>query len=501
MKDTSATPSTGSWPKRSPPWTCSTAATKHAVIPGAALDTTGLSADQATAVTNMAISPWLIQPLQAPAGAGKTHCLKALRDGAHRVGKRILVLSPTGKGVDVAMRKNAGDEGHTIARALLKLRNGTLTLDHKTVVIVDEAGMLGTPQMRELLDATTQAGAKTLLVGDPHQLSPVKARGGMFDQICTDAPWAQRLSEVWRIRDPQEKAASLALRHGGPKPLRRAIAWYRDHNRLHTGDQITMAADALAAYRADRDAGKDSLLICDTWEMADALNRRLHDERVSADTPTVVADRGHRVSAGDTIITRRNDYTIATEVLDTDGVGSGTADPVRNGNRWTVTAVDAQRGAIAARRHSDGARAAFGADYYRGHIAHGYATTVHPQQGADAQTCHLVAADTTTAALLYTGMTRGAERNTVYLYQRLAGEADHEHAEALGVHIIRRGTAHEAADLLHHAVSRRDAQRPCTVHEIGARTDRSHLPKRVASLLERHDKVLTNRRMKHRTLV
>ena len=44
-----------------------------------------------------------------------------------------------------------------------------------------------------------------------------------------------------------------------------------------------MAADALAAYRADTAAGKDALLVCDTTEMADALNQRLHDE---PSTPT-----------------------------------------------------------------------------------------------------------------------------------------------------------------------------------------------------------------------
>ena len=464
---------------------------ERAVIPAPLIDTTSLSADQAKAVTNMATSPWLIQPLQAPAGAGKTHSLKALRDAAHRVGKHIIVVTPTGKAVDVAMRKNAGDDGHTVDRALLKLRNNTLPLDSRTVVIVDEAGMLGTPKMRELLDATTGAGAKTLLVGDPHQLAPVKARGGMFEQICTDAPWAQQLTEVWRLRDPQEKAASLALRHGGPKPMRRAITWYRDHDRLHTGDHITMAADALAGYRADREAGKDAMLICETHEMADALNRRLHDEHVDADAPTVTANRGHRIAVGDTIITRRGDYTIPTEQLNEHGRPTGPGDPVRNGNRWTVTAIDVERGMIAARRHGDGARAAFGADYYREHITHGYATTVHPQQGADAETCHLVAANTTNAQLLYTGMTRGSERNTVYLYQRLAGEGDHEHADPPGVHVTRRGTPDDAAHLLRQAMSRRDDQRPRTVHDVAAGTDRDQLPERIASLLDRHDRALT----------
>ena len=62
-----------------------------------------------------------------------------------------------------------------------------------------------------------------------------------------------------------------------------AINWYRAHDRLHSGDAITMAADTLKAYRTDTAAGKDALLICDTTEMADALNQRLHHDTVDAD--------------------------------------------------------------------------------------------------------------------------------------------------------------------------------------------------------------------------
>ena len=85
--------------------------------------------------------------------------------------------------------------------------------------------MVGTDDLRQLLTATTAAGTKTVLVGDAHQLAPVKARGGMFAQLCTDLPWTQHLSEVWRMRDPAERTASLALRDGGPAPIRRAIEW------------------------------------------------------------------------------------------------------------------------------------------------------------------------------------------------------------------------------------------------------------------------------------
>jgi conjugative relaxase-like TrwC/TraI family protein len=179
-------------------------------------DTRGLSPDQKAAVENIGRSPWLVQPLSAPAGAGKTTSLRALRAAARRRHNgRVLVLAPTGRAVDVAVREGAGDEGLTIAKALHDLKTNKLEIDRWTLVVVDEAGMVGTDDLRQLLVATTQVGAKTVLVGDAHQLAPVKARGGMFAQLCADLPWTQHLSEVWRMRNPEERAASLALRDGG----------------------------------------------------------------------------------------------------------------------------------------------------------------------------------------------------------------------------------------------------------------------------------------------
>src|SRR5258705_3371261 len=98
----------------------------------------------------------------------------------------------------------------TIAKALKDLRESRLRLHPNTLVVVDEAAMVGTSELGELLVATTAAGIKTVLVGDARQLAPVKARGGMFAQCCADLPWAQQLCEVCRMRDPEERSASLA---------------------------------------------------------------------------------------------------------------------------------------------------------------------------------------------------------------------------------------------------------------------------------------------------
>ena len=290
---------------------------------------------------------------------------------------QVFVIAPTGKAVDEALREDAGDRGFTVAKTLQLLDDGQLTFDRRTVVVVDEAAMVGTPQLRRLLAAATAAGTKLVLVGDAYQLASVKARGGMFEQLCADLPWSQRLTEVWRMRNPAERDASLALRSGRGNRLRKAIGWYRTHDRLHTGDAVTMAADATTAYVAARAAGKDVAILCDTWELADAINQRLHDHYTQNDAPSVKVARDQRVRSGDLIISRRNDATLMVQPGRDQRRGEH-VDQVRNGNRWRVLAVDADQDHIAAERLTDKARVIFAGDYRRDHLTLGYASTCTP---------------------------------------------------------------------------------------------------------------------------
>jgi hypothetical protein len=442
-------------------------------------DTAGLSADQKVAVENIGRSPWLVQPLSAPAGAGKTTSLRALRAAAHRRhGGRVLLLAPTGRAVDVAVREGAGDNGMTIAKALQDLQNSSLQFGRETLVVVDEAGMVGTDDLRRLLAATTEAGSKTVLVGDAHQLAPVKARGGMFAQLCADLPWTQHLSEVWRMRNEEERVASLALRDGGPEPARKAIDWYRDHDRLHTGDPIAMATDALAGYRNDVAVGKDAMLLCDTTEMADALNRRIHADTIHADAPTITAARGHRVAKNDLVLSRRNDPSI--EAWQASG-GSAVADPVRNGDRWRVAAIDPKTRRVAAVRLTDRAHVVFDADYVREHITHGYATTVHSAQGVTADATHAVLGENTTRSMLYVAMTRARDANTAYLYERTT-EQEYGPTPSDGPHVMQRGTSQHAG-LLARAIIAINDDVPVTAHDIAATAHGEVLPDMVARLI------------------
>ena len=460
----------------------------------AVVDAAGLSEDQRRAVAAVAASPWLVQVIAAPAGAGKTTPLRALREAAHAGGiGRVMVVAPTGRAVDVALAEGAADTGATVAAVLADLRESRgQQLDAGTLLLVDEAGMVGTPALRELLAAATGAGAKTVLVGDTHQLAPVRSRGGMFAELVADLPWAQHLSAVWRMADPGERDASLGIRDGDGAQLAAAVDWYRDAGRLHTGDPVTMAADALAAWTADRAGGADALLIADRWEIADALNERIHRDTVPADAPTIGGARRCRIGVGDVVISRRNDPTIEVWTADTrrDKVAPLTDAPVRNGQRWRVEKVDSAGDRIAVRRIGDGALSVFTGDYLHRHVHHGYAITVHAAQGTTADRCHAVLTASGRRSGAYVAMTRGRQANHVYLYEQIAGEQDHEHTptDEAGVHPARRGDPADAATTLLELLGRDEASR--TAGATAADTDRAGLPAAVLALLDVHTQAL-----------
>lgn len=314
----------------------------------------------------------------------------------------------------------------------------------------------------------------------------------MFEHLCKDLPWSQRLTEVWRMREPAERDASLALRSARGNRLRKAIGWYRNHDRLHTGDQIAMAADATAAYTADRAEGKDVAILCDTWDIADAINQRLHDRFTDPEAPRVAVARDQQVCAGDIIISRHNDATVTVQPGTPHHRGDR-IDQVRNGNRWRVIGLDTQQGRIAAERLTDHARVIFEGDYLREHITLGYAATVHSAQGmtignsTTPGVCWTILSDRATRAMAYVGMTRGRDENHLAIYPAVTTEAHQLHHGAdTNIHQMQRGTKYAAAQALHTMVTAND-DRARTMHTVAARIDRKLLPAAVAALLDRND--------------
>ena len=401
-----------------------------------------LSPDQQDAVWRIATSGLKLDVLVGPAGAGKTTTLAALREtweASHGEGS-VVGLAPSATAAQV-LGEELGIVTENTAKWLTDHDSKGIGFQANQLVIVDEASLAGTFTLDRICGLAADAGAKVLLVGDWAQLQAVDA-GGAFNLIVANRHDTPELSDIHRFSHDWEKAASLELRFSNPA----AIVAYEAHGRIHGGDAEAMQQAAYGAWRADVSQGRQSVLIADDRATVAELNRQARHDRILAGVvdPTIEAHlaEGTRASVGDVVVTRRNDRRIV----------AGSTGWVRNGDRWTVTAINTDGSAIVRRAgYSRGASTVLPAAYVAEAVDLGYAITAHRAQGITVDTSHTVVSTATPRENLYVAMTRGRHANTAYVVTDTATD-DTEHlgheattaAEVLA-HVLRTSGAEPSA--------------------------------------------------------
>jgi conjugative relaxase-like TrwC/TraI family protein len=199
--------------------------------PSTTLDPAGLDVLQVEAAAAVAGEDRLVV-IVGPAGAGKTTMLRAAVRDFHDVQHRpISGLAPTAKAANV-LWDETGMVSDTVAKIAYEYdRPGSdypLPQRGETVV-VDEAGMLSTPDLHRLVQLASEREWRVVLVGDPRQLQGV-GRGGMFAELCGAARTTE-LDQLHRFDHGWEARASLRLRDGDP----RALDAYESHGRIVPG--------------------------------------------------------------------------------------------------------------------------------------------------------------------------------------------------------------------------------------------------------------------------
>jgi len=365
-----------------------------------------LGDDQAEAIKTIAASGRRVDLLVGPAGAGKTTTLLALLEAWNQnYGRdRVVGLAPSATAAQV-LADELGINCENTAKWLADHRNKGIEFPQGGLVIIDEASLCGTLALDQIATAGEQQNAKIVLVGDWAQLQAVQA-GGAFHLLAADRGDAPELFDIHRFHNQWEKDASLLLRHGDVS----AIEAYDQHGRIKEGDATDMREDAYQAWLGDLSSGLSSVLIAQDRDTVTDLNakartQRIYDGQVSPVGEAQLAD-GSRASKGDLIVTRLNQRRIT----------AGRTGWVRNGDRWTVLAVNPD-GSLRARRagYQYGATVTLPAGYVADHVDLGYALTAFRTQGVTVDTAHVIADDTTTRENLYVALTRGRESNTCYV--------------------------------------------------------------------------------------
>jgi conjugative relaxase-like TrwC/TraI family protein len=269
--------------------------------------TEGLSAEQRATVQAIAASAASVDVVLGPAGAGKTAMLAALHQHYRDYGVAVVGACVAA----IAARRLEGATAFpamSVARLVHQLHRGE-TLPDRCVLIVDEAGMVGTRDYYQLLSAVTAAGGKLVAVGDRAQLTEIDA-GGMFARLSR-MQLRGELTDNHRQVNDWERHALVTLRKGEILPALRA---YRRHDRLHEHGESASLRDTIATQFIDAlDAGAkpfDVVAITGTRGDATALNAAIRDRLRSAGTigpDQPVGDR--ELAVGEVVLVTRNDHT------------------------------------------------------------------------------------------------------------------------------------------------------------------------------------------------
>lgn len=307
------------------------------------------------------------------AGTGKSALLGVAREAWEDAGYRVQGLALSGIAAE-NLEGGSGIASRTIASLEHQWKQERELLDARDVLVIDEAGMIGSRQMERLLSAAEKAGAKVVLVGDPEQLQAIEA-GAAFRSI------AERHShvEITQVRRQHEDWQRDATRHLATGRTGEALAAYEARGMVHAADTRDRAREDLVE-RWDRDRlaepDKSRIILTHTNDEVRDLNltarERLRQAGALGADVAVKAERGERSFAtGDRLMFLKNDR----------GLG------VKNGMLGEIEQVSLTQMTV---RLDAGRPVTFDLKDYA-QVDHGYAATIHKSQGVTVDRAHVLA--------------------------------------------------------------------------------------------------------------
>jgi Ti-type conjugative transfer relaxase TraA len=322
------------------------------------------------------------------AGTGKSAMLSVAREAWEAAGYEVRGVALSGIAAE-NLESGSGIASRTIASMEHGWGQGRDLLTARDVLVIDEAGMVGTRQLERVLSHAADAGAKVVLVGDPKQLQSIEA-GATFRSIH-ERHGGVEIGEVRRQREDWQRDATrdLANRRTG-----NALEAYRSHGMVHEVQTREQARDDLIdRWDLDRQASPDRtrIVLTHTNDEVRALNeaarKRIRAAGDLGDEVRLTVERGDRgFASGDRVMFLQNER----------GLG------VKNGTLGTIEQVSAQSMTV---RTDDGRSVTFDLkDYNR--IDHGYAATIHKAQGMTVDRTHVLATPGMDAHSTYVALSR-----------------------------------------------------------------------------------------------
>jgi Ti-type conjugative transfer relaxase TraA len=331
-----------------------------------------LSAEQRAGLDHVVRQPDLAL-VAGYAGTGKSTMLGAAREAWEAAGYRVRGAALSGIAAE-NLEGGSGIRSRTIASYEHGWARGHERLASNDVLVIDEAGMIGTRQLQRLLAEASNAGAKVVMAGDVQQLQAIEA-GAAF-RLLAERHGAAEIGEVRRQSIEWMRAATRDFACGR---TRESLTAYAGAGMVHAADTREAARAALierwdAERRADPAASRMVLahLNMEVRMLNEAAREKLAARAELGENVMVRTERGPRQFADhDRILFLKNERELG----------------VKNGTLGTVEKATSDALEV---RLDDGRRVTVELKNYA-HVDHGYAATVHKTQGMTVDRTHVLA--------------------------------------------------------------------------------------------------------------
>lgn len=335
------------------------------------------------------------------AGTGKSYLLGAAREAWEAQGYQVKGMTLSGIAAE-NLEAESGIKSSTVAKNEYAWQNGYSQLSKNDIVVIDEAGMLGSRQMGNILEQADKSGAKVVLIGDPEQLQPIDA-GGAFRAIIENTGFAE-LTDIRRQKHDWQKNATKDF---ATQQTQAGLLAYDVRGNLNLYETSGQAAarmverwDEIRATHPE----KSLIMLAYSKKEVRAINnyaRNLLEQRGDlGENHTIMTGRGEREFAtGDRIFFLKNDYQDLN---------------VKNGTLGTIKSIDGRYITVNLDAKNGKAREVNVDTHSYNMIEHGYATTVHKSQGVTVDRTLVLASQFFNRFLTYVVMSRHREGVDMY---------------------------------------------------------------------------------------
>ena len=364
-----------------------------------------ITAEQREALLHIVAESGGISLVQGIAGSGKSYLMDACREVYEKAGFTLRGCALSGKAAQ-GLQEGSNIPSQTLHSLLNDLDKGQISLGRKDVVVVDEAGMVGSRQFASLMGHAAKHGAKLVAIGDTRQLQPIDA--GAACRILTKYIRHTNLLEIRRQRLEIDRQMVRDFAAGNAEA---AILSLESRNLLTKSDELPTVMGALVRdWSQDIHPVEERLILTGTRAEATLLNNEVR-QILRADGKLGAVNTGFEVaggafrsfSEGDRILFTRNNLGL----------------DVRNGTLGILLRIGTNRQGECelAVKTDDGKTIQFSPTAAGGynHLDHGYAMSVHKAQGATVSSCYLLASEVMgDREWAYVGASRAREETRLY---------------------------------------------------------------------------------------